>query len=344
MARICPICGGNQTGCPTCNAPPMRVIPKTAMMLTGGMPLRSRLSHIMYGAKMWEVQGIDISRHNGNMNFAITKTKCQYGIMRLGYGNEWKDPKSDVNYQGAMSNDFPMGAYWFCYIGQNAQMHAINFASEIATHRPQLNIVLDAETTTLDPTGTLNWLIACDKELTRLTGKQAIIYTAAWFWNTKVARSSYFSNRMNWVANWTTRDYPYTPTDLSLWGDWQWSADGNKKALEYGSTGGDPDMDLDRSILTVAQFNAKFGTHISPIGVIPPPQPPPGTVPEVVVIGAVDVNIRSEPNPIGDTNVIGLAPSGKKWFPESIVKDQFGSEWYKMGKKVYIKKELTRLP
>jgi hypothetical protein len=259
--------------------------------------------------------------------------------MRLGYGTEWKDPKADTFYRDAMANDFPVGVYWFCNIGQDCTKHATNFASEISTHRPQLDIVLDAESTTLNPDGTLNWLIECDKKLTSLTGKQAIIYTSKGFWDARVARSSYFSGRLNWVANWTNRDYPSMPIDFPQYGHWQWSADGNLKAAEYGSTGGDPDMDLDRFNGTVAQFNAKYGTHIQPIGEVPPP---PGTVPEKVIL-TTNANIRTDPNPSIE-NIIGVGTMNKTWYPEAIEKDQYGSEWYKMGKKVYIKKELTRIP
>ena len=97
-------------------------------------------------------------------------------------------------------------------------------------------------------------------------------------------------------------------------------------------------MDLNRWNLTVAQFNAKYGTHIQQIGTTPPT--PPGTVPEKVVL-ITNANIRTEPNPSA-TNIIGVGTMGKIWYPEAVEKDQYGSEWYKMGKKAYIKKDLTR--
>jgi len=330
MAKICPVCQGNLVGCPTCNSPPMRVLPT----YSGVKSLRS----IIYGAKVWEVQGIDISKWNGQLNFGITKTKAQYAIMRLGYGTEWKDPKADTFYRDAMANDFPVGVYWFCNIGQDYVKHATNFASEIATHRPQLDIVLDAESTTLNPDGTLNWLIECDKKLTSLTGKQAIIYTSKGFWDAKVARSSYFSGRLNWVANWTTRDYPSMPIDFTQYGHWQWSADGNMKAAEYGSTGGDPDMDLNRFNGTVAQFNSKYGTHIQPIGVVPPVVP---TLPPYVIINTAELAIHSTPQAV-QTNIIGHALQNTKWYPlEEVVS---GISWYRLANGAYISKGYTKYP
>jgi len=335
-ARICPSCGGTQVNCPTCGYPPKRSLPKLGVF--------DKLYSTVFGAAYWEVQGIDISKWNGQMDFSVTKTKCQYGFMRLGYGPEWKDPSADTFYQNAKLNDFPMGVYWFCNIGQNAQLTAESFAEEIRTHPPQLDIVLDAERTTLDPTGTLNWLKEVDTRLTNLTGKKATIYTSAGFWNSSVARSSYWSGRILWVANWTTRDTPTMPYDWSAWLHWQWSADNNLKAAEYGSTNGDRDMDLDRFNGTCVQFNAKYGTHIKPIGEVPPVQPPPGTVPEMVIVNTGEANLRHAPNPTDATNVCGTSKKDQKLYPEAIEKDQYGKEWYKLGKRIFVKKELTRLP
>ena len=264
--------------------------------------------------------------------------------MRLGYGTQWKDSASDAFYAGARAADMPVGVYWYLNIGQDAILTAESFAEEIRTHSPQLDIVLDVEATTLNPTDTLNWLKACDAKLTSLTGKKAMIYTSAGFWE-KVAPSAYWYGRNLWVANWTSRDTPYMPAGWTSWIHWQWSADGNMKASQYGSTNGDPDMDLDRFNGTCAQFNARYGTHIAPIGGGEPiPPTPPGTVPEVIIVNSGEVNLRSAPNPIDPMVVCGSSKMGQRLYPEAIEKDQFGKEWYKLGKKIYIKKELTRLP
>jgi hypothetical protein len=99
-------------------------------------------------------------------------------------------------------------------------------------------------------------------------------------------------------------------------------------------------MDLNRFNGTVAQFNAKYGTHIVPIGTVPPIIIPPGTVPEKVVL-ITNANIRTDPNPSIE-NIIGVGTMNKTWYPEGTVLDQYGAEWYRFGKKIYIKKELTK--
>jgi GH25 family lysozyme M1 (1,4-beta-N-acetylmuramidase) len=346
MAKICPTCGGTQVGCSTCGLPPKRILPK-ADIYKGTF-----LRRLLYKTVVWEVQGIDISKWNGQMNFGIAKTKCQYGIMRLGYGTQWKDAASDIYYKDATTNDLPMGAYWYCNIGTDVNLMAQSFSEEISTHRPQLCIVLDAEYTILDPGATLKWLQDAYTLVLGRTNMKPVIYTSAGFWNTKVARSSFWSGKELWVANWTTRDTPTMPYDWYSWTHWQWSADGNKKAAEYGSTGGDPDMDLDRFQGTCATFNTKYGTHIKPLGsvVVPPPitpPPVPGTLPEYVLIGnpsiippIAELSIHSAPL-VANSNVIGHALKDTRWYIMGQVTTDI--EWWQIAPHAYISKKYTRL-
>ena len=340
MNRICPVCGGANPNCPTCNAPPKKKQLQLADAAYKG-PLQLKL-----GSPIWEVQGIDISRWNGTMNFAITKTKCQYVYIRAGYGNGWKDSSEDVFIAGAKANDMPFGLYWFMNIGEDPIQHADGIAEEYLAHSPQLGIVLDAERTTLGPQATLDWIKACDARVIARLNRKPRIYTSMGFWNSKVQRSSYWVGRELWDATWTTRDTPTIPLDWVGWIDWQHSADGNLKAASYGSTGGDPDMDLDRFNGTCAQFNAKYGTHIVPIGGnIDPPIDPPGLPPYVLIGNALHpieaLAIHSTPA-LGDANKIGDCLKNTKWYPLAMVKTDI--EWWKLANGAYISKGYTRYP
>jgi GH25 family lysozyme M1 (1,4-beta-N-acetylmuramidase) len=289
------------------------------------------------------------------MNLAVTKTKAQYGIMRLGYGTQWKDPNADTYYRDAQVNDFPVGAYWYCKVGEDVTLSMKSFAEEIATHRPQVGIWLDIEQSSLDPGTTLNWVKNAYELILGLTNIKPGIYTAPWIWNAKVARSSYWSGKEHWAANWTTRDTPTLSLDWYAWSHWQHSADGNRKATEYGMvSGGDPDMDLDRFNGNCVQFNAKYGTHIKPIGDIV--TPPPIIVPPPVVIPPVGlpeyVIISSYANPISElsihsaplaapSNVIGHALKDTKWYV--VGQTTTDIEWWQVGPHAYISKKYCRL-
>lgn len=65
------------------------------------------------------MKGIDVSKHNGTINWSKVKAsgKVDYVILRAGYGkvSSQKDPQFDTYYLGAKSEDIPVGAYWYSY-------------------------------------------------------------------------------------------------------------------------------------------------------------------------------------------------------------------------------------
>jgi GH25 family lysozyme M1 (1,4-beta-N-acetylmuramidase) len=292
MIEICPRCGGKEVGCPTCHLPPKRQRPKQPLLAS----LRNRIYlPIILKSQSWPVQGVDLSSWNGVMDLSITKTKAQYGFFRVGYGEGYKDYRCDTYRRDALNNDWPYGIYWFCYPQYSWLKHAQAFA-EVANEFPyQLDMVIDAETTTLGRQATLDWFVNLDNKLQELTGKKPIIYTSMGFWDDKVARSTHFTARRNWVAHWTTAQSPLLPLDMPLYGHWQHLADGNKKATEYGMIKeGDPDMDLDRANDSVESFNARYGTHIKPLSGDIPTNP---IVPKkYIIVNTAALNIRSLPD------------------------------------------------
>lgn len=64
------------------------------------------------------MRGIDISKHNGAVNWAQVKADgVQFAILRAGYGKEasQKDTQLEANYAGCKSNGVPVGVYWYSY-------------------------------------------------------------------------------------------------------------------------------------------------------------------------------------------------------------------------------------
>lgn len=289
MAKVCPKCKGFDVNCNVCQAPgkysrPLELYTQQEPLITM-VPLSLLLS--------WDVQGIDISAWNGVMDFKITKKKCQYVKLRIGYGNEWKDYRCDTYRSELMAEDVPFGLYWFVKAGQNWEMHADSIAEVAAEFPFKLDLTLDCEYTELGPSATLQWLINLDERVHSNTGLLPEYYSSAGWWNSKVARSTYFNSRRKWVANWTLGDKPYMPIDWTFWNHWQWSADGNGLAKVYGMIkDGDNDMDLDRYNGTVEEFNSHYGTHILPIGEVPPPSEQ--NFKMIVIVD--DLNVRDGPS------------------------------------------------
>lgn len=63
--------------------------------------------------------GIDLSKHNGSIDFARVKAsgKVDFAILRAGYGKtaSQKDPQFETYYRCAKSVGIPVGAYWYSY-------------------------------------------------------------------------------------------------------------------------------------------------------------------------------------------------------------------------------------
>lgn len=335
MAQVCPYCDGELINCPVCDNPAPRK--KLSFKTKGLMRLAS---YFAAPAAVYPVQGIDISKWNGVMDFSITRTKCQYVIIRLGYGNEWKDARCDEYYAQCMALDIPVAVYWYLQVGKDWKMAADHFHEQIVLHRPQISIIWDAEETTLGRDLTLLWLQNFDGRLRYLASQVPEIYTSKGYWDAKVARSNYFSERRLHVASWTLGDRPAIPLDFTKWGRWQWSADGNKKAKEYGMVkDGDFDMDLNREDCTVDEFNVRYKTHIKPLGDVPPMELPEFFTPN----GSPGyVNIRSQPNPFSDKLIVGRAYNANKWKPIQLVIGTDGKEWWRVNEYAYIAKWLTK--
>ena len=64
------------------------------------------------------MRGIDISKHNGAVNWVQVKADgVQFAILRAGYGKEaaQKDTQFEANYAGCKAQGIPCGAYWYSY-------------------------------------------------------------------------------------------------------------------------------------------------------------------------------------------------------------------------------------
>ena len=64
------------------------------------------------------LKGIDVSYHNGEIDFTKVKSQVDFVIMRAGYGTKDQDSKEinfNIYYEDAKKNNIPVGTYWYCY-------------------------------------------------------------------------------------------------------------------------------------------------------------------------------------------------------------------------------------
>ena len=59
--------------------------------------------------------GVDISEHNGDIDWNIAKDEVDFVIIRAGYGNNHLDAKLGRNIDACSLHGIPFGIYWFSY-------------------------------------------------------------------------------------------------------------------------------------------------------------------------------------------------------------------------------------
>lgn len=65
---------------------------------------------------MANIYGIDVSEHNGTLDWAKIKASgISFAIIRTGYGVRYKDPQFETNIRGALAQGIPVGIYHFSY-------------------------------------------------------------------------------------------------------------------------------------------------------------------------------------------------------------------------------------
>jgi len=107
---------------------------------------------------MAEYKGIDVSKHNGTIDW--TKVKADFAIIRAGYGKveTQKDPQFESNYAGAKASGIPVGAYWYSYAitPAEAEAEANVFLKVIEGKQFEYPVFLDIEEKNALATGKKN--------------------------------------------------------------------------------------------------------------------------------------------------------------------------------------------
>lgn len=94
----------------------------------------------------YRVLGIDISSHNGKVNFEKLKnTDVRFILIKATEGETFKDPKFEENFKQAKENDFYVGAYHFFNFDVDGVAQARNFLNSIQSKQFDMPVVIDVE-------------------------------------------------------------------------------------------------------------------------------------------------------------------------------------------------------
>ena len=172
-----------------------------------------------------EKKGIDISHHQGNIDFDKLKGNIDFAMVRTSYGAFYEDRMYKVNIKGLEKVKIPYGLYHFSYAKdiEDAKKEALNFIKLIKNYNPTYPVVIDIEYSnrTADVSNnTLNDIAYTFCTMLEDAGYYVMIY----------ANLNYFNNKLNdkrldrfdkWLAEWKNK-----PTYNKNFGIWQYSSEG----------------------------------------------------------------------------------------------------------------------
>lgn len=173
-----------------------------------------------------EKRGIDISHHQGDIDFDKLKGNIDFAMVRTSYGAFYEDKKYKQNIAGLEKIGVPYGLYHFSYATnvEEAKKEAEGFINIIKQYNPTYPIVIDIEhsdrtssvrgDTLVDITDTI-----CSK--IEDAGYYVMIYANLDYLNNKL-NSDKLDRYDKWLAQWRSN-----PTYNKPFGIWQYTSNGN---------------------------------------------------------------------------------------------------------------------
>ena len=97
---------------------------------------------------LYPVNGIDISRHNGKVDFEKVKNSgIDFVFIKASEGSSHRDSLFTRNFNEARKAGLKTGAYHFFRFDKDGVAQALNFLKAVAPHYPDLGLVIDVEDT-----------------------------------------------------------------------------------------------------------------------------------------------------------------------------------------------------
>lgn len=96
----------------------------------------------------YPVRGIDISSHNGNIDFnKVAASGIEFAFIKATEGGDFKDKNFRANFNRAKSAGLKTGVYHFFRFDRDGVEQAINLLKTVGSRKPELGIVIDVEKT-----------------------------------------------------------------------------------------------------------------------------------------------------------------------------------------------------
>ena len=188
-------------------------------------------------ARQYPIQGIDISRWQGEIDWASVKAAgTRFAYIKATEGGDHIDPAFQRNWEGARRAGVPRGAYHFVYWCRPAHEQAVWFKQQIPNDPEALPPVLDVEWNGHSKTcpKKVERSLALEKirlmltELEQLTGKKPVIYTDITFH--KDVLEGEFNDYAYWIRS--TAAKPEVRYKDRPWAFWQFTTTGRVPGIK----------------------------------------------------------------------------------------------------------------
>ncbi|MEL7093140.1 MAG: GH25 family lysozyme [Pseudomonadota bacterium] len=178
------------------------------------------------GASGMAVQGIDVSKYQGKIDFGAVKAADKsFVFVKATEGDTGVDPSFASNIAASRAAGLMTGAYHFYISHDAAESQFANFSKHVSLGAGDLPPVVDIENlASHSPDGWQNTLRQFLQLLEKHYGVQPIIYSGVSFANSYL---SGFQDYPLWVAQYTSAPQPKVPADWKVWSFWQYSQSGN---------------------------------------------------------------------------------------------------------------------
>ena len=162
----------------------------------------------------YPITGIDISRHTGIVDFRKIKEQfndtIDFVYIKTSEGANLVDVKFETNYNNAIQNDIPVGAYHFFKFNVSGKRQATNFLKVVNNKFFNLPFVLDVE----------EW-----SNPGEYNEEKVMIYTNESSYQTYIQGN--FESRKIWICSFSPE-----PKNLKAWTLWQHSHNGKFEGAE----------------------------------------------------------------------------------------------------------------
>ena len=182
---------------------------------------------------------IDVSEHNGDINWAAVKSSgVQGAIIRCGYGSDiasQDDKKYSRNINGAINNGVPFGIYIYSYATNTAQARseAAHVRRLVDPYKSKLSLPVYYD---LEQSGTENYAVQNGKAF--IADMESHGYTVGVYANEYWFRSilgSNFNGHSLWVAKYGSNNgNKQNPPNVSGYDIWQYTSVGRVNGI-YGN-------------------------------------------------------------------------------------------------------------